>query len=120
MFAYNPAFLPVLLPVNNKDTQVLAIRYLLDKNAHYTKVFATTNPLFEAKLQYASEATSNYYLNIQLLNNYYFLQQDFSFLLALIHVSHYFFQSTESEPIFCVICIVLYRFYSEFCSNRYI
>ncbi|HNP23336.1 MAG TPA: 7TM diverse intracellular signaling domain-containing protein, partial [Panacibacter sp.] len=107
-FAYNPAFLPVLLPVNNKDTQVLAIRYLLDKNAHYTKAFATTNPLFEAKLQYASEATSNYYLNIQLLNNYYFFATGLFFLLALIHVSYYFFQKAQRANLFFALYALCY------------
>ena len=108
-FAYNPAFLPVLLPVNNKDTQVLAIRYLLDK-MHTIQRHLRPLTHCSKRNQYASEATSELLLKYPItLIIITFLQQDFSFLLALIHVSYYFFlKSTEKELFFFALYALCY------------
>lgn len=110
--AYDPIFRPILLPADHLHTHVLAIRYALEKNVHYTTAFtATTNPLFVAKLQGAAFAVDNFQHSGMLINGYNFFVVGLFFLLALIHSGYYFLGKAQKANLYFVwyaLCYIIY------------
>ena len=112
IIAYDPMFKPILLTAGNNPLHVLAIRYALEKNVHYTTAFgATTNPLFFAKLQYAQYAVDNFHRNGIAMNGYYFFVIGLFFLLALIHSGYYFFGKAQKANLYFALYAICYIAY---------
>ncbi len=110
--AYDPLFKPILLSAGNNPVHVLAIRYALEKNIHYTTAFAATrNPLFFAKLQYAQYAVDNFHRNGIVMSGYYFFVIGLFFLLALIHSGYYFFGKAQKANLYFALYAICYIAY---------
>jgi signal transduction histidine kinase len=95
VIANNPKAIPIYLPVDSAGKYNLAIRYILQPNIHYTKLFNTRNLFFKASLAPLVPT-----FNSELNNKSYRVGLDmFKFgiflMLFILHAAFYFNQKND-------------------------
>ncbi|MDQ6815776.1 MAG: 7TM-DISM domain-containing protein, partial [Bacteroidota bacterium] len=98
--AYDPLWKPLSLPFITGSDQVLAVRYALQRNVLYTKIFETENPALSMRIMHTFNAVDYYHKNASKLLSYMSLQIGIGIMLMILHFSFYFLYPSQKANLY--------------------
>ena len=105
--AHDPLWKP--LPVTlNLAGNVLAIRYALQPNISYTKVFETENPAFAIKLMHADDAVDYHHGNASKIIGFTAVLIGISLMIVILHLSFYILYPSQKANLYFAMFAIFY------------
>nr|WP_214460412.1 ATP-binding protein [Flavihumibacter fluvii] len=104
--AYDPLFKPVSFILPDRQTHVLAIRYVLQPSIQYTTIFESRNPAIQIRVFYLKDAVDLFQYHTSSLVGFLLYISGSCFLLAILHFAFFlYYPSQKGNLAFAVYAI---------------
>ena len=106
--ADDPKWKPLSISLNQSAEQVIAIRYAIQPNIYYTKIFETENPAFIMKIMDSGKALDYFHNNASKIFGFSFLLTGISLMIIILHLSFFILYSRQRANLFFALFAVSY------------
>ena len=106
--ADDPIWKPLAISFNQSAEQVIAVRYVLQPNIYYTKIFETENPALTIKLLDSDKAVDYFHNNATKIVGFSFVLIGISIMIFILHLSFYILYSTQKANFYFALFALMF------------
>ena len=106
--ADDPIWKPLSITFSDSAEQVIAIRYVLQPNIYYTKIFETENPALTIKLMDSDKAVDYFHNNATKIVGFSFVLLGISIMIIILHLSFYILYPTQKANLYFALFAVMF------------
>jgi len=106
--ADDPIWKPLAIRFNESAEEVIAIRYELQPNIYYTKIFETENPALTIKLMDSDKALEYFHNNASKIVGFSSLLSGITIMIIILHLSFYILYPTQKANLYFALFAVMF------------
>jgi two-component system, NtrC family, sensor kinase len=106
--ADDPIWKPLSITFSESAEQVIAVRYALQPNIHYTKIFETENPALTIKIMDSDRAVDYFHNNASKIVGFSFVLLGISIMIIILHLSFYILYPTQKANLYFALFAVMF------------
>ena len=106
--AEDPIWKPLSVTFNQSGEQVIAVRYALQPNIFYTKIFETENPALTIKVMESERAVDYFHSNVSKIVGFSLGLSGISIMIIILHLSFYILYPRQKANLYFALFGVMY------------
>ncbi len=106
--ADDPIWKPLSISFNETAEQVIAVRYALQPNIYYTKIFETENPALTIKIMDSDKAVDYFHNNAAKIVGFSSVLFGICLMIIILHLSFYILYPSQKANLYFALFAVVY------------